>query len=138
MLYTGGVAFISLMGLFMAGVFMEAESGGGLGPVMTVLLLAPFSCIVILLVLFMKKRGNAIKSGMPLKDEMVINAEGRAGRYASMLMIYFLLGLMWYHGFGPEFGLPELAARHVIYLLLFAMMGLFFGLRWYFIRKGDS
>jgi hypothetical protein len=93
---------------------------------------------VVLLVIFVRKRAKAIRESLILKDEMTSRAEGNAGRYTSIITLWFLLALMWYQGFGSEtFGLPELAARHIIYLVLFLMMALFFGLRWYFIRRGD-
>jgi len=137
-IYIISALFIAILGLFMAGVLMDIFTSGA-SPVMLIAVIAPFIAIVALLIIFIKRRTGIIKSGLIVKDEMTIRAEGNAGRYTSIITIWFLLALMWYQGFGSEtFGLPELAARHVIYLVMFLTMGLFFGLRWHFTRRGDA
>jgi hypothetical protein len=99
--------------------------------------LIPLIVIITLLVFFMKRQDNAVKTGMPLRDERSEKIENRAGRYAMIGTLWFLLATAFYQLFMEELGLPEILLRHFIWIAFFVIIGLFAGFKIYFGRKED-
>jgi len=100
--------------------------------------LVPLAGIVGLLLFFVRRQDRAVKSGMPLRDERSERIENRAGRYAMMGTVWFLLGAAFNQMFMEELGLPEILLEHFIWIVFFLAMGLFAGFKLYFSRKGDA
>ena len=113
-----------------------AGPGGGIDPLFFVTLL-PLAGILGLLLFFVRRRGKAVESGMPLKDERSERIENRAGRYAMMGTVWFLLGMAFYQMFMEELGLPDIPVRYFIWIVFFVIIGLFAGFKLYFSRSGD-
>jgi len=79
-----------------------------------------------------------VKSGMPLRDERSERIENRAGRYAMMGTVWFLLGMGLYQMFMEELGLPDIPVRYFIWIVFFVIIGLFAGFKLYFSKRGDA
>jgi len=70
------------------------------------------------------------KAGFPPKDERTIYVEGRAAHYTFIISGWFLVGLIWYNGFGVSvFGLPELNAVQALAASILVMAAIYAGLR---------
>lgn len=100
--------------------------------------LVPLAGIVGLLLFFVRRQDRAVKSGMPLRDERSERIENRAGRYAMMGTVWFLLGAAFYQMFMEELGLPDIPLRYFIWIVFFVILGLFAGFKLYFSRSGDA
>jgi hypothetical protein len=114
-----------------------AGPGGAISPLFFVTLV-PLAGILGLLFFFVKRQGIAVRTGLPLKDERSERIENRAGRYALMGALWFLLGTAFYQMFMEELGLPDILLRHFIWVMFFVIIGLFAGFKLYFGRKGDA
>ena len=119
-------------------MILYTEAGyGPLNPLFFVTLL-PLAGIIGLLVFVLRRQGEAVKSGMPLRDERSERIENRAGRYAMMGTVWFLLAMAFYQMFMEELGLPDIPVRYFIWIVFFVIIGLFAGFKLYFSRKGDA
>lgn len=128
-----GVVLVTFIVLFLSYVFM-IESADGLDPMLLIILL-PAAAIIIVLLLKLSWLSKGVKSGLPLNDEMSESIKNRAGYLAFMVTLYFVLGMMFYHGFLVEdYGFPGLVVRHAMMVVLIFMMGAF-GLIWFFMSK---
>jgi MFS family permease len=112
----------------------------GYGPLspMFFFTLIPLIPILALLVFFVRRRDKAVKAGVPLRDERSEKIENRAGRYAMIGTVWFLLATAFYQMFMEELGLPDIPLRYFIWILFFVILGLFAGFKLYFGRKGDA
>ena len=137
-MYVLGASLIIILGAFLAGIMINESRLGSLSPASAVIITIPFIGIVAVMVLFLKRQRDAVKSGIPLRDERTERADNRAGRYTTMLTIYVLLAFLWYQFAVEDAGFPQIETRFVIYALLFFMLLVFTGLKWYFERKGDK
>jgi hypothetical protein len=118
-------------------LILSVEMGyGPLSPLFFVTLI-PLAGILGLLVFFVRRQGKAVKSGMPLRDERSERIENRAGRYAMMGTVWFLLAMAFYQMFMEELGLPDIPLRYFIWIVFFVIIGLFGGFKLYFSRKGE-
>ncbi|MDD1753445.1 MAG: hypothetical protein LUQ38_10215 [Methanotrichaceae archaeon] len=100
--------------------------------------LLPLAGILGLLVFVLRRQGEIVKSGMPLRDERSERIENRAGRYAMMGTVWFLLAMAFYQMFMEELGLPDIPVRYFIWIVFFVILGLFGGFKLYFSRSGDA
>ena len=118
-------------------LILYVEMGyGPLSPVFFVTLI-PLIPILVLLVFFVRRQDRAVKAGVPLRDERSEKIENRAGRYAMIGIVWFLLATAFYQLFMEELGLPEIPLRYFIWLMFFVILGLFAGFKLYFGRKGE-
>jgi hypothetical protein len=118
-------------------LILYIESGyGPLSPLFFVTLI-PLAGILGLLVFIVRRQGLAVRTGMPLRDERSERIENRAGRYAMMGTVWFLLAMAFYQMFMEEMGLPDIPLRYFIWIVFFLILGLFAGFNLYFGRKGD-
>ncbi len=131
-----GVLLVTFIVAFLAYVFVS-ESQAGFDPMLLVLLL-PAVAIITVLLLNISRLSKGVRSGLPLKDEMSERIKERAGYLTLMVTLYFVLGLMFYHGFLVEdYGFPGLVVRHAMMVTLIFMLGSF-GLIWLVLnRKGN-
>lgn len=111
-------------------------SDGGINPVFFVTFV-PLAGILGLLLFFVKRQDRAVKSGMPLRDERLEKIENRAGRYAMMGTMWFLLAMAFYQMFMEDFGWPDIPVRYFIWIVFFLIIGLFGGFKIYFSKKGE-
>ena len=100
--------------------------------------LVPLAGILGLLLFSVRRQGKAVESGMPLRDERSERIENRAGRYAMMGTVWFLLAMAFYQMFMEELGLPDIPLRYFIWIVFFEIIGLFAVFKLYFSRKGDA
>jgi len=112
----------------------------GYGPLspMFFFTLIPLIAILALLVFFVRRRDKAVKAGVPLRDERSERIENRAGRYAMIGTVWFLLAAAFYQMFMEELGLPDIPLRYFIWIVFFVILALFGGFKLYFGRKGDA
>jgi hypothetical protein len=129
-------AFATLVVAFWLMILYIEMGYGSLSPLFFVTLV-PLAGILGLLVFFVRKHGIAVRTGMPLKDERSERIENRAGRYAMMGTVWFLLGSAFYQMFMEELGLPDIPLRYFIWIVFFVIIGLFAGFKLYFGRKGE-
>ncbi len=130
------VAFWLLI-LYVEMGYAGSEGSGGINPMFFVTLI-PLIPILALLVLLVRRRDRAVKAGIPLRDERSEKIENRAGRYAMIGTVWFLLAAAFYQMFMEELGLPDIPVRYFIWLVFFVILGLFAGFKLYFGRKGDA
>jgi MFS family permease len=109
---------------------------GPLNPVFFVTLI-PLIPILALLVFFVRRQDKAVKAGVPLRDERSEKIENRAGRYAMIGTVWFLLATAFYQLFMEELALPDIPLRYFIWLMFFVIIALFAGFKLYFGRKGE-
>ena len=81
---------------------------------------------------------DSVKSGLPIEDERSQRVKEKAGYYALLASIWFILGFSWFHSFMvEEFGWPALITRHAFSLSI-GIMAAFFIVFWaYQSRKSD-
>jgi uncharacterized membrane protein len=81
---------------------------------------------------------DSVKSGLPIEDERSKRVKEKAGYYALLASIWFILGFSWFHSFMvEEFGWPALITRHAFSLSI-GIMAAFFMVFWaYQSRKSD-
>jgi hypothetical protein len=131
-----GVTLIAIIIVFVIGIFIFETGESGFDPAL-LLILAPAALIIIMLVVLIKKMSKGVKSGLPIDDELSQRIKERAGYLTCMLTIYFVLALMFYHGFLVEdFGFPGLVVRHAMMVTLFFMIGAFAGIWFILNRRG--
>ena len=95
----------------------------------------PAAAIIIILVATTRRLSRGVRSGLPMQDEMSQRIKERAGYLTSMASIYFVLGLMFYHGFLVEdYGFPGLVVRHAMMVTLMFMLAVF-GLAWLLLSR---
>jgi hypothetical protein len=111
--------------------------GEGISPLFFVTLV-PLAGILGLLLFLVRRRGKAVESGMPLRDERDERLENRAGRYAMMGTVWFLLAMAFYQMSMEELGLPDIPLRYFIWIVFFVILGLFGGFKLYFSKKWDA
>jgi MFS family permease len=99
--------------------------------------LIPLIPILALLVFFVRRQDKAVKAGVPLRDERSEKIENRAGRYAMIGTVWFLLAMAFYQMFMEELALPDIPLRYFIWIVFFVILGLFAGFKLYFGRKGE-
>ncbi len=131
-----GAVLVTFIVAFLAYVFM-IESASGFDPMLLIILL-PAAAIIITLMLNISRLGAGVRSGLPLRDEMSDKIKNRAGYLSLMATLYFVLGLMFYHGFLVEdYGFPGLVVRHAMMVTLIFML-CSFGLIWLILnRRGN-
>ena len=117
-------------------VEMGYAGPGGINPAFF-LTLVPLIPILALLVFFVRRRDRAVKAGVPLRDERSEKIENRAGRYAMIGTVWFLLATAFYQLFMEELALPDIPLRYFIWVVFFVILGLFAGFKLYFGRKGE-
>lgn len=129
-----GIALITVMILFLAFVFITESRESGFSPVLLITLVPAAGIIFILLAnLHMLSRG--VKSGLPVNDELSNRVKERAGYMTCMITIYFVLAMMFYHGFLVEdFGFPGLVVRHAMMVVMIFMITVF-GIVWYVLNR---
>ena len=143
-LWVAGTAAVSLIGFVVLGMIL---GGSPLGwDVHVVLASAVFAVILAtgsasLWVVWRKRQDK--KAGYPIKDERTKILEGRAAYYTVFISTYMMLALLWYNFLvAKALDLPALTtSTHVNQVLIgltLATVSVFFGLRWYFMRKGDA
>lgn len=132
-----GVVLVAFIILIITNIFVIETGESGFSPTLLVILL-PAAAIIITLLLNISRLSRGVKSNLPLKDEMSERIKNRAGYLTLMATLYFVLGLMFYHGFLVEdYGFPGLVIRHAMIVVLIFIMGSF-GLIWFVLnRKGD-
>ena len=81
---------------------------------------------------------DSVKSGLPIEDERSQRVKEKAGYYALLASIWFILVFSWFHSFMvEEFGWPALITRHAFSLSI-GIMAAFFMVFWaYQSRKSD-
>ncbi len=94
--------------------------------------LAPLAVMLAMLFFIVRRRERSMRSRMPLRDERSDLIEGRAGKYAMMGTLWFLLAVAFYQMFMEEMGLPDIPLRYFIWIVFFWVIGLFAGLKLYF------
>ena len=99
--------------------------------------LLPLIAILATLVFFVRRQDKAAKAGIPLRDERTERIENRAGRYAMIGTLWFLLAMGFYQMFMEELGLPDIPVRYFIWIVFFVVLWLFAGFKFYFGRKGE-
>jgi hypothetical protein len=131
-----GVALVAFIILIIVSIFIT-ESQAGFSPTLLIILL-PAAAIIITLLLNVKNLSRGVKSGLPLRDEMSERIKERAGYLSLMATLYFVLGLMFYHGILVEdYGFPGLVVRHAMIVVLIFIIGSF-GLIWFIMnRRGE-
>jgi len=143
-LWAAGTAAVSLIGFVVLGMIV---GGSPLGwDVHVVLASAVFAVILAtgsasLWVVWRKRQDR--KAGYPVKDERTKILEGRAAYYTVYISTYMMLALLWYNFLiAKVFDLPAFTTsthvNQVLIGLMLATVSVFFGLRWYFMRKGEA
>lgn len=129
-----GATLIAVIVVFLAILFTVETNENGFNPALLITLI-PAAIIIIMLLLMIKRLSRGVKTGLPIDDEMSQRIKERAGYLTCMVTIYFVLGLMFYHGFLVEdYGFPGLVVRHAMMVTLFFMIGMF-GLIWWIISR---
>ncbi|WP_445475558.1 hypothetical protein ACT9XH_02100 [Methanococcoides methylutens] len=105
-----------------------------------IMILLPAILIMVVFILFLKvfwRNYKESKAGFTLKDERTMKIEGMAGRVTVMVMMYFLLGLLYYSFVSEnlDVGLPEFDPGVYLIIALLFNISLYAGLRWYFGRN---
>lgn len=137
---SAGIFAVLVVAFWLMILYIEmgyVEPGGSISPLFFVTLL-PLAGIVGLLLFFVRRQGMAARTGMPLRDERSERIENRAGRYAMMGTVWFLLAMAFYQMFMEELGLPDIPVRYFIWIVFFVIIGLFAVFKLYFSRKGDA
>jgi hypothetical protein len=129
-----GTILVALMVVFLAGLFIFESGESGLDPALLVTLV-PAAAIIIVLVATMSRLGRGVKSGLPIQDEMSQRIKERSGYLTLMASIYFVMGLMFYHGFLVEdYGFPGMVVRHAMLVTLIFILAVF-GLIWLVLSR---
>ena len=119
-------------------LILYIEMGYGPPSPMFFVTLVPLAGILGVLVFIVRRQKGAVESGLPLKDERSERIENRAGRYALMGTVWFLLAMAFYQMFMEELSLPDIPLRYFIWIVFFVALGLFAGFKLYFGRKGEA
>lgn len=129
-----GVALIAFILLFLAMIFITESIKGDFTQTLLILLL-PAAAIILILLANIKRLSKGVKSGLPVNDELSQRVKERAGYLTCMITLYFVLGIMFYHGFLVEdFDFPGLVVRHAMMLvMLFIIFA--YALVWYALSK---
>lgn len=128
-----GVTLVAGIVTFLGTVFIY-ESSQGLSPISMFWLLVPATLVIVILVIFLRRLSTGVKKGLPIDDEMSQRIKERAGYLSFMITMWFTIGLMWYHSFIEELGLPEILARHIIIIILIFSLSVF-GLVWFILSR---
>jgi len=129
-----GAVVVAVILLFLVMLFTIEINQSGFNPTLLITLI-PAAAIIILLVVFIMRLSKGVKTGLPISDEMSQRIKERAGYLTSMISIYFILGVMFYHGFLVEdYGFPGLIVRHAMVLVLIFMLAVF-GIIWFILSR---
>ncbi|MBN2330648.1 MAG: hypothetical protein JXC85_02435 [Candidatus Aenigmarchaeota archaeon] len=129
-----GVTLIAVIFVFLASLFIVESREGGFDTILLITLV-PAAAIIFILLANLKRLSRGVKSGLPIDDELSQRVKERAGYLTCLITIYFVLGLMFYHGFLVEdFGFPGLVVRHAMMVILIFIIAVF-GLVWYLINR---
>ena len=129
-----GVTLIAGIVVFLALLFISESMDGVFDPLLLITLV-PAAAIIFILLANLSRLSKGVKSGLPVDDELSQRVKERAGYLTCLITIYFVLGLMFYHGFLVEdYGFPGLLVRHAMMLILVFMIAVF-GLSWYVINR---
>lgn len=95
--------------------------------------------LVIGAVYLLKDRIQNLRAGLPSADERSRKLHWKAGAYSYYAAIYIAIGTMWYNIiFAENLGFPELNTGQVVATIVLLSSIIWFGLQFYFLRKGDS
>ena len=132
-----GVAFVLGIIAFLATLFVvETVASGSFNPILLITVI-PAIAIVIFMAIFIKRKSESVKSGLPIDDEMSQKIKERAGYLTTLISIWFMIGLMWYNGLLVEdFGFPRILSRHLIFIILIFMLIVFFAIWFVLSRRG--
>jgi len=139
-LWFAGTAAVSLMGFIVFGMILGGPPLGW--DVHVILASAVFAVILTtgsagLWVAWRKRQDR--KAGYPVKDEMTRTLEGRAAYHTVLISGYFMLVLLWYTWLADNLlELPAPNAPQALIASILANAIIFAGLRWYFMRKGET
>lgn len=131
---TFGIILILFIVVFLASIFYTEISESGFNPMLLIILI-PAALIIIILVTLITRLSKGVRTGLAVDDELSHRIKEKAGYYTCMITIYFVLALMFYHGFLVEdFGFPGLVVRHAMLVTLFLIIGVF-ALVWFIISR---
>jgi hypothetical protein len=129
-----GTVLVALIVVFLAGIFIFESGEGGFDPALLVTLV-PAAAIIIILLVTTSRLSMGVRSGLPIQDEMSQRIKERAGYLTLMASIYFVMGLMFYHGFLVEdYDFPGLVVRHAMMVTLIFILAAF-GLIWLVLSR---
>ena len=129
-----GATLVAGIIVFLAYVFVTETMESGFSPVL-LLTLVPAAAIILILVATVKRLSKGVKSGLPVDDELSQRLKERAGYLTCLATLYFVLALMFYHGFLVEdFGFPGLVVRHAMVVVLIFMIAAFAAI-WYVLNR---
>jgi hypothetical protein len=95
--------------------------------------------LVIGAIYLLKDRIQNLRAGLPSADERSRKLHWKAGAYSYYAAIYIAIGTMWYNIiFAENLGFPELNTGQVVATIVLLSSIIWFGLQFYFLRKGDS
>lgn len=93
--------------------------------------------IVVMAVWVVNTKAKNVRKGLPSRDELSDKVMHRAGYYTYLATIWIALGTQWYNDFASDLGWFVLDASRTVEVIILLSAVLFFGLYFYFNRKGN-